>query len=145
MAENSGAEGSRARLRDAFERVSADLQALPESALTRVNLDVPTAVGTILGALPKIRGFRGQIAAELVRYDLGLFDKLEDYTLALAYAHGAYLVASQAPRSLEELGAEGMQLRDVLLADASAQAARGLHRATPPFCPPASATAIDTS
>lgn len=46
--------------------------------------------------------------------------------MALAYAHGAYLAASHQPQSLEELGAEATLLREVLVADATAQAARGI-------------------
>jgi len=125
MAENQAGEVQKARLRDAFDRVYAELRALPDAALSKINLDVPTAVGTVLGALPKIRVFRASIAEQLPKYDLARFDRLEDYALALAYAHGAYLAAGQQPRSLEELGAEALVTRDVMLADATAQSARG--------------------
>ncbi|MFO7179952.1 MAG: hypothetical protein DIU78_014735 [Pseudomonadota bacterium] len=102
------------------------MRALPEETLRKVTVDVPTVVATILGALPKVRVYRAQIVDELPKYDLGPFDRLEEYALALAYAHGAYVAASQPPRSLEEVGAEASRVREIMLADAEALAVRGL-------------------
>lgn len=64
--------------------------------------------------------------ANLQTFDLARFDKREDYSLALAHAHTLYLAASAPPEPLAELVAAGTTLRQVLLADASALAARGL-------------------
>ncbi|HET9956107.1 MAG TPA: hypothetical protein VFQ61_16485, partial [Polyangiaceae bacterium] len=60
----------------------------------------------------------------LPKFDLERFDRIEDYALALLYAHGAYVIAWAPPRSLEELGAEAGTLKEVLLGDAPVQAAR---------------------
>lgn len=125
-AERESIAGDKGRLREAFQKALPEIHGLPASALRPITVDVPSSVATILGALPKIRAFRAQIESELPQYDLGLFDRLENYALALAYAHGSYLAASEQPRSLEELGAEATKLRDVLLLDASALNARGL-------------------
>src|SRR5690606_26382670 len=57
--------------------------------------------------------------------DLTLYDRLEEYALALAYAHGTYLVAA-ARESPEELAREAMDVRRLLLSDAQALATRGL-------------------
>lgn len=124
MSESEGMP--RARLREAFERVLPELRALPEEAVRKINVDVPTAVATILGALPKIRAVRPQIEEQLPQHDLAEFDRLEEYTLALAYAHGAYLAASQPAHSIEEINAEAMRLREVMLADANVLIVRGI-------------------
>ncbi|MFO7178092.1 MAG: hypothetical protein DIU78_005250 [Pseudomonadota bacterium] len=124
MSESEGMP--RARLREAFERVLPELRALPEEALRKVTVDVPTAVATILGAIPKIRELREQIQEELPKHDLARFDRLEEYTLALAYAHGAYIAASRPPRSIDDINAEAMRLRELLLADAAVLVLRGL-------------------
>lgn len=126
MSQDQSMDGTKARLREAFERVEPEFQKLQEEALRKITVDVPTAVGTILGCLPKIRGFRPQIMAELPKYDIRLFDRLEEYALALAYAHGAYVATSERPRTLVDLGQEAASLRDVMVADAMALATRGL-------------------
>jgi hypothetical protein len=39
----------------AYRTLLDEMQALPDDELTIVNLDIPTAVTTVLGALPQIR------------------------------------------------------------------------------------------
>src|SRR5262245_4533620 len=113
------------RFFEAFEKLSGEIRAMPKSDFTTINLDVPTAVATALGILPAVKALRDR-AAVLPGLDVARFDRLEDYTLALAHAHGAYLVASSPPRSLEDLGDEATRVRDLLLSDANALANRGL-------------------
>lgn len=113
------------RFRNAFEKLASQIKAVPESALTPINVDVPTAVATSLGVLPVIGAMRPRIAA-LPELNHGLVEQLEELTLALGHAHGAYIAAAAPPRSLEELGAEASVVRDRLLEDARPLAGRGL-------------------
>jgi hypothetical protein len=111
---------------DAYERVKAELAALAPEELAQVNLDVTSAVTTILGVLPEIRALRQRIAKELSTFDLTAFDKLEDYALALKYAHTGYLTATQPPDDLPALSTQAAKLRERLLADAQSLAHYGL-------------------
>jgi hypothetical protein len=113
------------RFRLAFEKLAPELTALPVTDYVQINVDIPTAVATALGAMNEIRALRPAVST-LPNFDLERFDKLEDYALALGHAHGAYLAASAPPRSLEELAEEAAGTREVLLSDGRALATRGL-------------------
>ena len=102
----------------AYERVKADFARLRVDELVQVNLDIPTAVTTIIGVLPEVAALRPRIEKELVAFDLAEFDKLEDYAWALSYAHTMFLMATQPPDDLPVLNAEATKLRDRLLIDA---------------------------
>jgi hypothetical protein len=110
-------DGSSFRL--AFEKSLAAMKALPEEELLRPNVDVPTVIPRILGALPALRSLRPEIARKLPEHDLSLLDHLESFTLALAHAHALTLAASERPAGdLATLNAEASELREGLLADA---------------------------
>ncbi len=111
---------------DAFARVAPVLAALPVEELTQVNLDLQQATGTILGVLPQLSALREQIVKELPGIDIAEFDKLEDYALALRFAHAAYQTATLPPDDLSELSDEAVTLREQLLADAKALSLHGL-------------------
>jgi hypothetical protein len=111
---------------DAYERVKADLAALKTDELLQVNLDIPTAVTTILGVLPELRALRERMSKELPTFDLAAFDKLEDFALALSATQTSYLTATQPPDDLQALATEAGVLHDRLLADAKALAQHGL-------------------
>lgn len=121
----ASAEEVTPRFRQAFERLSEQIRAVPEEGLVPINIDIPTAVAIALGVLPRLRASRERLLT-LADFDLQRFDHLEDYALALGHAHGAYMSAFLPPRSLEELGIEGTTVRDVLLSDAAALVKRGL-------------------
>ncbi len=110
----------------AYERVKADLAAIRPEEFIQINLDIPTAVSTIIGVLPAVKALRPQIEKELPTFDLASFDKLEDYAWALSYAQSLYLTATQPPDDLAELGPAATQLRERLLADARSLAHYGL-------------------
>jgi hypothetical protein len=112
------------RAPDAYQRLSDEIRAVPDSALVPINIDVPSALATVLGAVPKIQKLKPSMDV-LPTFNVGRFDKLQDYALALAHAHTLYLAASAPPQPIEQLVAMGTSLRQVLLADASALAARG--------------------
>ena len=113
------------RFRDAYERVLPELEALPEAAVLGINIDVPRAVTTALGALKNIAGQREAIARALPEVDLGQVDKLETYALAAGHAHAAFMAASTV-LPMKELAAQAMRVRQLLCSDAVALANRGL-------------------
>jgi len=113
------------RFRDAYQTLLEEMRAVPADKLMIVNLDIPTAVTTVLGALPQIRAMRAQVMA-MPQMDIARFDKLEAYTLAVGYANSLYLAASQPSESLEDLAAEGVTMRDLLVAEATTLSQRRL-------------------
>lgn len=117
-------EGRKARFREAYERVLPDMEALAEGDLVFMNLDIPSAVATTLGAWKEIAAFREQVKA-LHGFDVEQFDKLEAYALAAWHAHSVHLAASTPAVALPELGDKAAATREQLLLDATALAKRG--------------------
>ena len=105
---------------EAYERVKGDLALLDLDKLLPFNVDVPTAVTTILGALPRLKAMRGRFEEYLPKFDLSAFDKLEDYAWALSHAQTLYLMVGRPPDDLDELFAEAVKLRERLLANVRA-------------------------
>jgi hypothetical protein len=105
---------------EAMGRIAPDLAKVSQEELTQVNLDLQEATGTILGVMPEVLALRERIVRELPAFDISYLDKLEDYTLALRFAHAAYQTATQPPDDLTELSDEAATLRARLLADATA-------------------------
>jgi hypothetical protein len=112
------------RFRDAYQTLLDEMLELAEDELVAVNVDIPAVVTTVLAALPAIRALRPQVIAMTQRYDLERFDKLEAYTLAVAYANSIFLAASQPPDSIDLLADEAASLRDLLVAEANTLAQR---------------------
>jgi hypothetical protein len=113
------------RFRDAYERLIDEIRKVSDDDLVTINIDVPTAVTTVLGTLPEVRSLRAQIVTEIPNFDIERFDKLEAYTLALGHAHALYLAASTPSESLDELSQRVADSRELLLSDATALAQRG--------------------
>jgi hypothetical protein len=113
------------RYREAYERAAPAAQALRAEDLVTINIDVPSAVTTAVGALPQIMPYRDKAAA-LPGFDVSAFDQLETYTFATGVAHTLYMGASAGPAELVKLNEQAMGLRNVLYADAVALATRGL-------------------
>jgi hypothetical protein len=55
--------------REAYQRALPAAQALPLGELITINIDVPTAVTTVVGKLPQIRALRGAIVDALPKFD----------------------------------------------------------------------------
>lgn len=108
-----------------FKRVEAEIRAISDRELQIINIDVPGAVATVLGALPEIRALRSELTA-LPGFDLPRFDKLRDYALALGHTHAMYRAASGPSDGVTELAERVSNLRDILQADATALAKRGI-------------------
>jgi len=111
--------------REAFEQASPAAAAISEDDLMPVNIDIPSAVATAIGALPKILAYRAE-AAKLPSFDISHFDQLQLYTFAVGHAHARLLAASAPPEALVALNADGIKLRDTMYSDAVALAHRGL-------------------
>jgi hypothetical protein len=118
--------GDVSRFQEAFDKVREELKAVATSDYVLINTDIPTAVTTVLGALPGIQALRQRVVTELPRLDIARFDKLETYALALGHAHAGYMAASQPVEALEKLTEEGAALRELLYSDAQALAQRGI-------------------
>jgi len=104
--------------------------ALSEDELLAVNIDVPSAVATAIGALPRIMTYRDE-AAKLQGFDVTHFDELQLHTFAVGHAHVKYLAASAPPEALAALNESALKLRDTMYHDAVALAHRGLINGEP--------------
>ena len=111
--------------REAFDQALPATAAISEDELMPVNVDVPSAVATALGALPRILAYRAD-AAKLPGFDISHFDQLQLHTFAVGHAHAKFLAASAPPEAIAALNERGMKLRDTMYLDAVALAHRGL-------------------
>jgi hypothetical protein len=111
---------------EAYARVRRELAAIPANERLQVNLDVHSTLRVVGCALPNLSALREQIKTALPVFDLVTFDKLEDYALALSYAHTRYLLAGRRPPELRPVAAEAARVRDTLLEEAVALANHGL-------------------
>jgi hypothetical protein len=119
-------DGEVYQFQEAYAKVLDELKAVAPSDYVSINTDVPTAVTTVLGAVPGIQALRPRVVADLPNLDIARFDKLETYTMALGHAHAGYMAASQPVEALEALSEEGSALRDLMVLDANALGARNL-------------------
>jgi hypothetical protein len=111
--------------REAYDRALPAAVALSEDDLLPVNIDVGSAVATVIGALPRIMACRDE-AAKLHGFDIAHFDQLQLHTFAVAHAHAKFLAASAPPEALAALSETATKLRDTMYHDAVALALRGL-------------------
>jgi len=103
---------------DAYARCESEMLALDPRTFVTINLDVPSVVTVALNAIGKIRTFRPRIEDRLRDFDFERFDKLEDYTRALAQAHAMSIAAAAPTGTLVELNQEAIKIREALVADA---------------------------
>lgn len=111
---------------DAYARVKPALDALQTDELAQINVDVPTAVATILGVLPKLKALEPEIEKHLPTFDIARYRNLEDIAFALSFANTNYLTALQPPAVLPELVDEATKLRGLLLVDTEMLVAHGI-------------------
>jgi hypothetical protein len=116
----------------AYERVAAEIDALPAERVGAVNVDVSTAVATVIGASAKLAELRPEIVAQLPAHPINTIDKLTDYALAALYAHLQTFGRQVAgPDRVRELLAEATPLRQRLLAVADMLASLGMLESAP--------------
>ncbi|HEU4410372.1 MAG TPA: hypothetical protein VFS43_34275 [Polyangiaceae bacterium] len=111
----------------AYQRVAAEIDALPAERVGVVSVEVSTAVSTVLGAIPRIVELRPEIASRLPKHPLGGIDKLSDYALAAQYAYlQSFGTQVASPDRVRALLDEAAPLRLRLLPVAEMLAALGL-------------------
>jgi hypothetical protein len=69
----------------AFAKLQPQIEALPETQLLRVNVDISRTVSMVLGATPAIKALRPRIVAEVAGFPIDQLDGLEDYAFAAWY------------------------------------------------------------
>jgi hypothetical protein len=109
----------------AFMKLKPRLAQLRPEEVAAVSVEIPAAVSIALGAVVNLRPMRAAIAEELPKHPVAMLDELEDYALAVFYAH--LLSENQdGGESVKKLAEEGAPLREALLIGAEALAHRGL-------------------
>jgi len=120
------AQESPYRYREAFEATAAERAALDERELAPINIEVLAAVSTVNAAMPEIRAMRGAIGKTFVSFDLGQFDRLHTYALALQHAQVLYATVTRPTEPAQELAARAVRLRELLVSDIGALVNRGV-------------------
>lgn len=118
--------GSPQEAAHAFALVEPEMAALDANSLVAINVDIPRAVATALGARPALLRFRPLILDEFRRFPLASLDRLDTYALAAWYAHLLSLPAAPPDNSHKALVEEASALRSNLLVAAEALAHAGL-------------------
>ena len=111
---------------ESYKRLEPEFQALSTDECSQINLEIPSAVSTTLGAIPEIRALRDDIVKEMPGFNIVRFDKLEDYAMALSHANTQHMIATQPPDDLQAIYQEGVSLRETLYADVATLIRRGL-------------------
>jgi len=110
---------------EAFDRVRERIEAVPEHDLEPINLDVPSAVTTILGAELEVRPLRTELA-RLPGFDMRNVDQLREYAKALGYVHTRYRGAAEASDDITDMVEEMIDTRALFHSDAAALVRRQL-------------------
>ena len=118
-----GGHAVRRRYRDAYERVRAEIDAVPDDKLLPVTIDVPSMVTALAGRMEALASLRDEVLT-LPQFRVATFDDIETYALALGHAHTLYKSAS-TPTPIPRLVTELTRLRTELVADAHSLARRG--------------------
>lgn len=102
----------------AYDKIEKIIRSIPESSLSPLTLDVPSAVSLVLGNLPEILQYR-DAAARLPDFDISAFDNLELYTRAVAHSQTRYLAATEPRAPIEDFARRAVQIREDLYTDAT--------------------------
>jgi hypothetical protein len=100
--------------------------ALPSERVEKNYLDIPTAVTTILGAIPAIKALRPEFEEHLPTFPMELFDQLETRALALDYVDTMYRMSTKQLEPLPQLLARGAQQLVILKGEADYAVLRNL-------------------
>lgn len=111
---------------NALAKVEAEMAALQPTDLAPINVDIPRAVATALGARPALFALRPRIVKELPYFPIASLDELDTYALAAWYAHLLSLPAKPNESAHKPLVSEATALRSSLLVAAQALAHRNL-------------------
>ena len=111
---------------EAFNRVEPELASLSPDEFAPINLDISSAVATVMFLWAGIVKLRDSIVRLLIGFDIARFDRIEDYAMALGHAHTMYLIATQPPDELQAIHDESATMRETLYTDTQALIRRGL-------------------
>lgn len=114
---------------EAFEALKADYARLPTTALTPINVDIPRAVATVLGAEPRVRSLLPAMEAEMQKPPIAEINGLRRIALGAWYAHLIALPAKSGGTA-KELLERATPLRATLLKNADVLADAGFVDAT---------------
>jgi len=114
---------------EAFEALKADYARLPATALVPINVDIPRAVATVLGAEPRVRSLLPVMEAEMTKPPTAVINALRQTALGAWYAHLVALPAKSGGTA-KELLERATPLRAKLLKAADALADAELVDAT---------------
>src|SRR5262249_35180551 len=108
----------------AYEKRLAEIESVGNDELAAINLDVHAAVATVLGRLPEIARYRGEMS-KLHGLDQDKIDGLEEYAQAAAEAHSRWSAIARRPEDIVALHAKGHAMRALMRSDARALAKHG--------------------
>ena len=114
-----------AKFEEAYKRVEPDLLAVSPDDIAPINLDIASAVATVLYLWAGILRLRDTIVRVLIDFDIVRFDKIEDYAMALGHANTMHLIATQPPDELQAIHDESAAMRETLYTDTMALIRRG--------------------
>jgi len=84
-----------ARAEATFARLLPELLALASESLLSVNLNISSAVTTVLEQLPKLLELSADLTRTCTDFDARSLERLSDYAWALRHAHGLLLTATR--------------------------------------------------
>ena len=82
------------RFREAYEEVLPAIATMRAPNDGLVEAEVPTLVATVLSVWPKLAAHKARFAHNVSHFDLGQFDRLKQYAMALGHAHSLYVAAA---------------------------------------------------
>jgi hypothetical protein len=100
----------------ALKEVEQDIKDNPAPAGTAVGFDIPARIATALGCWPKISALASEIE-KLPNFNVGEFNKTLKFALALGYANGLYMAATEPVDTLVALTEQGTALCSKLCSD----------------------------
>lgn len=92
-----------ARYLSLLQNYGGRLRAVDPASFAALNVDVPQALATMHGVLPRLASMRGALADTFKSFDFERYDSIADYTDLLEYTHARYLSAAAARDRLPEL------------------------------------------
>ena len=110
---------------DAYAKYKDIIDAVPDSELLPINVDIASVVTMVCGAWPQIVALRSEVES-LSHIDMAQFDSIEGLALSLGHAQSLYLAVNGPSEALPPLAAEAQKTREVLLAEVKLLGKRGL-------------------